>query len=151
MRARASIILAIIAATAVVVPAAAQDGAPAAPPAGRYQLTPGADSSFVRLDTRTGAVSHCLPQKSGVWHCDPIMDSGLADRITALSGKVDRLATDLGDLSQRVDGLAAGAGAPAPAAASERTAGRPEGFAQTAVYRLLEMIRTLKHGRADRI
>ncbi len=146
MRARSRIVLSTIVAAAIVVPAAAQDGAP---PAGRYQLTPGADSSFVRLDTRTGAVSHCR-QESGVWRCAPIMDSGLADRIAALSNKVDRLSSDLDGLSRRVDGLAAKAAAPAaPAAAGDRAAARPRGFAQTVVFRLLEMIRTLKHGRAD--
>ncbi len=138
-----SLIAVIVVATAFVVPASAQD---ATPPAGRYQLGSSADSSFVRLDTRTGAVSHCR-QEGGVWRCQPIMDSGLADRLTALSGKVDRLSSDVDRLSRRVDKLAA---RPTPGpAVNGRSAGEPDGFAQTVVYRLLEMIRTLKHGRAD--
>lgn len=133
---------------AVAVPAAAQDSAP---PPGRYELTSGPDNSFVRLDTRTGAVSHCR-QDGGVWHCDPIMDSGLADRLTALSGKVDHLSADLGRLSLRVDALATAGSTPPPAAdAGDGARGKPVGFAQTAVHRLLEMIRMLKHGRTDQI
>ena len=58
-----------------------------------------------------------------MWRCEPILDSGLADRLTALSDKVDRLSTDLGDLSLRVDTLAAGAGA-LPACARGRRQGR---------------------------
>ncbi len=143
---RSLIALVTIVSAAAVLPAAAQDGAP---PAGRFQLAPGKDSSFVRLDTRTGAVSHCR-QDDGVWHCVPIMDSGLADRLTALSGKVDHLAAELDHLSLRVDGLAADAGTPPPVtAAGDPTAGKPTGLARTAVHRLLEMIRVLKHGRAD--
>ena len=145
---RALVSLLAIAGAAIVVPAAAEDSAP---PAGRFQLTSGADSSFVRLDTRTGAVSHCR-QSGGVWRCDPIMDSGLADRLTALSDKVDRLSTELDRLSLRVDGMGAGAGTRAPAAATtadDRAGARPTGFVRAAVYRLLDMIRTIKHGRAD--
>ena len=144
MKIRSLIVLAAIVSAAVGVPAAAQDGAP---PAGRFQLAPGEGGGFVRLDTRTGAVSHCR-QENGVWRCQPIMDSGLADRLTALSDKVDHLSSGLDRLSLRVDKLAADAAAPAPAAA-DQTAGKSEGFAQTVVYRLLEMIRTLKHGHAD--
>jgi len=145
---RALVCLFVIVSAAIAVPAAAEDSAP---PAGRFQLTSGADSSFVRLDTRTGAVSHCR-QSAGVWSCDPIMDSGLADRLTALSDKVDHLSTDLDRLSLRVDTMGAAAPAPAPAGATtadDRGEARPTGFVRSAVYRLLDMIRTIKHGRAD--
>jgi hypothetical protein len=142
LKTRSLIVLAAIVSAAVGVPAAAQDGAP---PAGRFQLAPGDGGGFVRLDTRTGAVSHCR-QENGVWLCQPIMDSGLADRLTALSDKVDHLSSGLDRLSLRVDKLTAVAAAPATA---DHTAGKSEGFAQTVVYRLLEMIRTLKHGHAD--
>ena len=47
-----------------VTPAAAPAGA------GRYALNAARDG-FVRLDTATGAVSHCS-QEAGVWHCDTI-------------------------------------------------------------------------------
>ena len=146
---RSLIVLIAMACGAVIVPAAAQDDVP---PAGRYQLAPGEGGSFVRLDTRTGAISHCR-QQDGVWHCQPIVDSGVKDEVRALSDRVDRLSTDLDRLSQRVDTLAADAALPAPPAASAGTADgpprKPHGFAQTIVYRLLEMVRTLKHGHAD--
>ncbi len=146
MKTRSLIVLVTIVLAAVGVPAAAQDGVP---PAGRYQLAPGDGGSFVRLDTRTGAVSHCR-QERGVWRCQPIMDSGLADRLTALSDKVDHLSSGLDRLSLRVDKLAADAAAPPAAPApADQAAGKSEGFAQKVVYRLLEMIRTLKHGHAD--
>ena len=142
---RCLIIMVTIASAAIAVPAAAQD---AVPPAGRFQLAPGQGGSFVRLDTRTGAISHCR-QDNGVWQCEPIMDSGLADRLTALSGKVDHLSAELDRLSLRVDSLATAAAAPPPASqADDRTGGRPAEFARTAVHRLLEMIRVLKHGHA---
>ena len=143
---RALIVLVTIATAALAVSAAAQD---IQPPAGRFQLSPGDGGGFVRLDTRTGSVSHCR-QEAGVWRCEPILDSGLADRLSALSDKVDRLSTDLDDLSLRVDAQAAGAGAPPVApVAGDKARRETAGIAQTAVHRLLEVIRTLKHGRAD--
>ena len=148
---RSLLALIAIASAAVIVPAAAED---AAPPAGRYQLTPGGGSSFVRLDTRTGAVSHCR-QADGTWRCEPIADAGLADKLSALSDKVDRLSADVDRLSLRVDGLAAAA-EPAPPEVADTggepaavSPAKPKGVARTAVHRLLEMIRTLKHGDAD--
>jgi hypothetical protein len=141
---RALIVLVTIATASLAVSAVAED---APPPAGRFQLSPDDGSGFVRLDTRTGAVSHCR-QEAGVWRCAPILDSGLADRLTALSDEVDGLSTDLNDLSLRVDALAAGTATPPPAVA-DRAWREPAGFAQTVVHRLLEVIRTLKHGRAD--
>jgi outer membrane murein-binding lipoprotein Lpp len=147
---RSLIALATIASVAVVVPATAQDDVP---PAGRFQLAPGEGSGFVRLDTRTGAVSHCR-QNDGVWRCEPIIDSvGLEDRLNALSDKVDRLASGLDSLSLRIDELAADVSRPTPpvvAAADDKPVGKPRRIAQAAVYRLLEMIRVIKHGSADR-
>lgn len=143
---RSLMVLATIASLAVIVPAAAQDGAP---PAGRFQLAPGEAGGFVRLDTRTGAVSHCR-QENGVWHCQPILDPGLKDRLSALSDKVDHLSAGLDRLSARVDTLAADVATRATGAtAADKTAAKPKGFAQTAVTRLLELIRTLKHGHTD--
>lgn len=144
MRVHSLIATLAIASLGLTVPAAAQDGASSA---GRYQLTSGPDSSFVRLDTRTGAVSHCR-QDGGVWRCEPIMDSGLSDRLGALSGQVDRLSSDVDRLSLRVDQLATRTVAP-DSGPEARAPDRHSGFAQAVVQRLLDMIRTLKHGRAD--
>ena len=147
MKTRSLIVLVAIVLAAVGVPAAAQDGVP---PAGRFQLAPGDGGSFVRLDTRTGAVSHCR-QENGVWRCQPIMDSGLADRLTALSDKVDRLVHRPRAVCRCASilwppVLARRRVRPRPATQAGR---EPAGFAQTAVHRLLEVIRTLKHGHAD--
>ena len=139
-------LLAVLAAASLagVFPVSAQD-APA--PAGRFQLAPGSGSSFIRLDTRTGAVSHCHQDVSGVWRCDPIMDSGLAQQLGALSSRVDQLSGEFDRLSLRVELL----GWP-----SQFTFGRPRtrhqipaersGFARSAIDRLLEMIREIKRG-----
>ncbi len=149
MTIRALIVLVTIATAALAVSAVSAAAQDAQPPAGRFQLSPGDGSGFVRLDTRTGSISHCR-QDAGMWRCEPILDSGLADPLRALSDKVDRLSSDLDDLSLRVDTLAAGVGAPPVAPVAGDKAGRePAGFAQTAVHRLLEVIRTLKRGRAD--
>lgn len=172
---RTLVVLAALAPAIAALPAAAQD---AQAPAGRFQLAPGEGDGFVRLDTRTGAVSHCA-QDQGVWHCAPIDDPVAAERLKALTARVDRLSGAVDALSSRVDKLAATAAAPAPSAgapaipeasasaapvpaarapevaassaapAADRQAGRkPEGLVENAVYRLLEMIRSLKHGRA---
>lgn len=178
---RTLVLLAVLAPAVAALPAVAQD---AQAPAGRFQLAPGAGSGFVRLDTRTGAVSHCA-QDQGVWHCEPLDDPVAAERLKALSARVDRLSGAVDSLASRVDRLAAEAAAataaaparsaaapatpeasasaapvpPAPApeaaasspapAADRQAARKPEGLVENAVYRLLEMIRTLKHGRAD--
>lgn len=143
MHNRAFVVLVLTATAALAAAAAAQDGEP--PPAGRFQLSSGDNGGFVRLDTRTGTVAHCSSSE-GVWRCEPILDSGLADRLMALSDKVERLSTDLDGLSSRVGALATGVGAPPPV---DEARARPSSFARMAVHRLLEVIRTLKYGRAD--
>jgi hypothetical protein len=101
----------------------------------------------VRLDTRTGAVSHCV-QEASIWRCEPILDSGLADRLAALSDRVDHMSADLDRLSLRVDRLADAAAAPA-ARADVPEEHESAGIARTAVHKLLRVIRTLKYGHAD--
>ena len=129
----------VIAGAAVAVPALAQD---AASPAGRFQLTPGGGSSFVRLDTKTGTVTHCRQDGSGVWRCEPILDSGLAQRLDALSAKVDRL-------SLRVDALAGRTAQPSAQPLPQEPHAQHHGFARAAIDRLLELIREIKHRGAD--
>jgi hypothetical protein len=136
---RSLLTLLIAAGAAVAVPALAQD---TPPPAGRFQLTPGGGNSFVRLDTRTGTVTHCRQDQNSVWRCEPILDSGLAQRLDALSGKVDRLAL-------RVDALAGQAPIPPGQAVPHEPPAQPRGFARAAIDRLLEMIREIKRHGAD--
>lgn len=112
---------------ALSLPAAGQD-------AGRYQAQPTGDG-FIRLDTRTGATSHCT-RDDGVWRCQPVTED-----VGALSARVDALAADVAAVAARVDALAADAGAP-----QAQTGDR--GFLVAAMERLMELVRTLKHGRA---
>jgi hypothetical protein len=61
---------ALIVAGAVIgaVPSWAEDPEPSA---GRYQIAPDKDG-FVRLDTETGAMSHCVKREgSGIATCSP--------------------------------------------------------------------------------
>ncbi len=132
MRVQTVLVLAVVAAA----PVAAQ----VATGGQRFAVTP-AETGVTRVDTQTGAVSHCT-QTDGVWFCDRVGDAAgavpaapspdlkrLTDAITALTGKVDRLSSDLA-------ARPAGSGASASAA--------PPSFAATAVNRLLGMVRKLK-------
>jgi len=125
-----------------VTPAAAPAGA------GRYALNAARDG-FVRLDTATGAVSHCS-QEAGVWHCDTIAgeDATLKARLDALTGEVAKLSAAVAALGARVADLAVGAKSTAPVApvaADPPIEGRA-GFAGRAVDRFLAMVRALRHG-----
>ena len=98
--------LMLIAAVAVAVPAlpVASQEQPAT--AGRFLLTSDSNQGFVRLDTKTGAVSHC-GQQDGTWFCEPLAEAGLTAELAALNDKVADLSAGLERLSARVDDLAA--------------------------------------------
>jgi len=95
------------------MPALAADGAGPAGSIGRFELAP-ADTGFTRLDTQTGAVSHC-DEKAGAWVCTPLAtDNSLTGKVDALSAEVARLAAALSALPDataaaavRVDALSA--------------------------------------------
>ncbi|HEY5082289.1 MAG TPA: hypothetical protein VII91_10330 [Bauldia sp.] len=122
------------------------------PPAGdraqRYVLS-AAPGGFVRLDTTSGAVSHCN-QQAGVWYCDALAgeDAGLKARLDALAVEVAKLTTTVAALDGRVSRLETGEPKLVPTAAPASTAKRP-GFAGQAVHRLVVMIRALKHRPAS--
>ena len=94
-------ILATAITVVLVAPALSEEA-----PAGRFQVSPADGGGFVRLDTRTGSVSHC-GQRDGIWFCEVLADSGLKEQVTDLSAKVDRLSADVDRLAARVDQLAA--------------------------------------------
>lgn len=76
------------------------------PPAdenGRYTLS-ATDSGYLRLDTRTGAVSVCTPK--GGWTCRVVPDerAALDQEIGRLQGQVDALKTQLANRSDTVKG-----------------------------------------------
>jgi hypothetical protein len=112
----------------------------------RYALSAARDG-FVRLDTATGAVTHCRPV-SGVWKCEPI--AGVDDsRFQALAAEVAKLTADVALLGHRVDDLDSPkpeAIAPAPAVIPAAPAAKPSPLAAV-MDRLLDFVRTLKHGR----
>jgi hypothetical protein len=115
------------------------DGPPAP---GRFQVAPGEGGGFVRLDTRTGTVSHC-GLVEGVWRCDAVADPDADARLSALSAEVARLSASVAELSARVDALAAHS---APIAAKGP---RTPGFADSVITRFLDLVRKLKHGPSD--
>jgi hypothetical protein len=121
------------------------------PPAGdraqRYVLS-AAPGGFVRLDTTSGAVSHCN-QQAGVWYCDALAgeDAGLKARLDALTAEVAKLSTTVAAVGGRLAKLEVGEPKLVPTSAPPPAAKRP-GFAGQAVHRLVVLIRTLKHGVA---
>lgn len=113
----------------------AQDIAP-----GRFAIEPSVDG-FIRLDTETGAVSHCY-RENDVWRCDVLAQdrsalADIADEVRALNEKLDALA-------DRVDALEADRQAAAPPEAAP--AAEP-GFAEELVRRLFLLVRDIKRER----
>lgn len=74
----------------------AQPSAPASD--GRFAMTP-ADGGFLRLDTRTGAVSHCRMGEAGL-QC-----RAGADERAALEAEVDRLSKENAELRGKLAAL----------------------------------------------
>jgi len=134
--------LTIFLASAIVGAAPAFSADPGAGP-GRYALGPSSDG-FVRLDTATGSVSHCV-QTNGVWRCEPLAqeDGAIQSRLDALSAEVKRLSAAVAALDARVASLAPVV-AP-PVQAGDETPGPAErNLAQQVVGRFLDMVRRLK-------
>jgi len=99
----AAFFLIILGGLAMQAPAWAQGSGGPAPDAaeaqrdGRYSMTP-APEGFLRLDTRTGAVSHCRLVAGGV-EC-----RAGADERAALQAEIDRLAGENADLRKKLAG-----------------------------------------------
>src|SRR5438270_5603542 len=72
-----------------------------AKPGNRYAVQP-SDDGFIRLDTQTGAVSHC-GRRQGVWFCEKLVEdqSALEQRIDALTARVDALSKEVEALAAR--------------------------------------------------
>lgn len=134
----------IIASVAIVMLAGSALAADTAPAPGRYAIGPSADG-FVRLDTTSGAVSHCV-QAEGVWRCEPLAanDGALKSRLDALAAEVKRLTAAVAALDARVAGIA-----PVPTQAVVDETPSRSGFARQAVGRFLDMVRRLKRGSDD--
>ncbi len=126
----------ILAAMLLAAPALAGD-LPAGGAGGRYVIGPARDG-FVRLDTATGAASHCAVT-DGAWRCEPLPgdDAALKTRVDALSADVARLTAAVSALDARLANLPAVKPPPAEPA--------PPSLARQLVDRLLDVVRRLKH------
>jgi hypothetical protein len=117
------------------------------PPAGRYQIAPDEDG-FVRLDTETGAMSHCT-KRDGAWQCDVLAEDrsasdarieALVREVEALTKKVEELAARLATLEAARSGDSPTAGAPP----SDPELDRALSFAERLMQRFFDMVRELK-------
>jgi hypothetical protein len=70
---------------------------PAGAAEGRYVLKD-VEGGFIRLDTETGAVSHCAVRNE-TWRCEPV-----ADAQAALQDEINRLAQENAELEQQLAG-----------------------------------------------
>jgi hypothetical protein len=132
-------------ALAVTTVAAAQEVKPGS---GRFAIEPSMDG-FVRLDTATGAVSHCT-RREGVWHCDVIADdrTALSGQVKALSAEVARLTKEVADLRARVgDAPAAVDNKASPSGDEEMD--KALGFTEKLMRSLFGMVRELKREEAN--
>lgn len=74
---------------------------------GRYVLKD-VEGGFIRLDTETGAVSHC-GQRNETWRCEPV-----ADAQAALQDEINRLAQENAELERQLAELNDGEPGSAP-------------------------------------
>ena len=112
-----------------VAPASAEE------PAGRYSVLPSSDG-FIRVDTATGAVSHC-GKRDGAWYCDVLIeDRGLIER------RLDALASQVAALTEQIAALAGRIEAPKPAPVAGPAA--EQGFTDSLVRKLFVLVRGLK-------
>jgi hypothetical protein len=128
----------------IAVPAAAEDTSPAP---GRYAIQP-SDDGFVRLDTESGAVSHCR-RTDNIWRCQPIADDKavLADKIDALTAEVATLTAELTRMKSELAALSeTRTDKPTPTVSpqDEKEFDRAMGFAERLMKRFFDMVRELQ-------
>ncbi len=131
--------LVCLCAATAIPPALAQQGAPVAEN-GRYAMTP-APNGFLRMDTRTGAVSLCTLREGNVSCASSADDRG------ALETENARLTKENAELRDRLAQVTQG-GASGPSAQSRR-GGLPSademdkalGFAETFMRRMMRIMR----------
>jgi hypothetical protein len=123
---------------------------PDAPRAGRYTMVP-AEGGFVRLDTETGAVSHCRrgdAVSGGVWQCEPIPEPvvGQSPPDTKDDAETAALKREVADLRARLYAIDRRMTAAAPPA---RPSGDPEldramNFSEELMRRFFGLVREFK-------
>jgi hypothetical protein len=130
----------------VAIPAFAEDVADGGRGAGRYAIQ-SSDDGFVRLDTETGAVSHCT-RVGDTWHCDAIAEdkAALERQVQTLSRQVETLAAEVGRLGEELAALKAAPTEPQTKLTpdEEREFDKAIGFAERLMRRFFEMVRDLK-------
>jgi len=120
---------------------------------GRYQISPD-DDGFVRLDTTTGALTHCKKQE-GVWRCEILAEErpdfdgdieSLREAAAALNAELSRVTERLGVIEESLS--TTGAVPPVtidPAIEDrEKDLDQTSSLAERIMQRLFEMIRELK-------
>jgi hypothetical protein len=134
---RVATTIALILACAGMARAAEPDGQ-----SGRYTMTPTVNG-FLRLDTRTGAVSLCAV-KDSVAEC-----RAAADDRAALSEEIDRLSKRNAELEARVAG--AGSRSPLNALPSREDMGKAMDYAEDFMRRMMRLLREDEGARRDGI
>jgi hypothetical protein len=141
--------------------ARAQDAPPpvevAAPEAGRFTMVP-SEGGFVRLDTRTGIVSHCRRETADAaapWRCATIPEDVLnqPDRLSALSEQIETLGRDLAALRLRVETLERdkeAAPVASPDLSSDEETQRALDFSEELMRRFFGLMREMKRGDENR-
>jgi len=120
---------------------------------GRYQISSDEDG-FVRLDTKTGALTHCKKQE-GIWRCEilaeerPDIDGdiqSLRDAAAALNAELSRLTERLGAIEESLGAAGSGPVMEIDPVIEDREKGpdQTSTLAERIMQRLFEMIRELK-------
>jgi len=133
------IVMAIAGLTAAAAAAAGEE------PPGRFALKPSADG-FIRLDTRTGAASHC-GRRDGVWRCEPFAEESAAveARLARLEAEIAALRAAVAALTVRLDTAAVSAVEAAPVEAGSKSDQTP-GFTERLMQRFFALVREMKGG-----
>jgi hypothetical protein len=113
-------------------------GTAAAAEAGRYVLKD-VEGGFIRLDTGTGAVSHCSVRNDN-WRCEPV-----ADAQAALQDEINRLAKENAALEQQLAELTDGEPRSAPSIElpSDEDLDRVFGMFERFMQRFIDFARSL--------
>jgi hypothetical protein len=114
---------------------------------GRYAIEPSEDGGFIRLDTETGAVSHC-GKRDGIWYCEGLAEDRSA--IDALAAEGRALRAKVEALSARLDAVVTDApGVVALPPGGDNDIAEAEGFAEILMRRFFEMVREMKRGTQE--
>ena len=125
----------------LAAPVLAEDAAPAG---GRYAIQ-SSDNGFVRLDTESGAISHCK-RMEGTWRCDAITEDKavLEKQVGVLSAQVETLSTEIDRLKGEIATLKTGPPQTSLTPKEEREFDKAMGFAERLMKRFFEIVRDLK-------